>query len=317
MVRRMTASRSRLPGIDVLRGVAVVAMILYHFAWDLRFFGLIETDVVGHPLWRAFAMGIAGTFLTLSGISLALLARDGLDRARFLRRLALIAGAASLVTAATWIAMPESFIFFGILHSIALGSVLALPFLRAPIAVALAVAAAVFVLPFAFQHPAFDAPLLRWVGLGTRAPLTNDFVPSFPWFALVLVGVAIGRTIIERPPAWLAAASRAFAERLGVLGRWSLPIYLVHQPLLLALVYVASLGLAPSGPDRDTLEFRNACARTCGASADAAFCARYCACAEGEIRQAELWTPLLRNALTARQQSQLAATTESCQVKAR
>ncbi len=73
------AARQRLPGIDILRGVAVAAMIIYHFAWDLRFFGLIQTEIVSHPLWMAFARAVAGSFLILSGVSLALMARDGLD----------------------------------------------------------------------------------------------------------------------------------------------------------------------------------------------------------------------------------------------
>ncbi len=37
------------------RGVALLAMFLYHFAWDLSFFRLITTDVVAHPGWKWFA----------------------------------------------------------------------------------------------------------------------------------------------------------------------------------------------------------------------------------------------------------------------
>ncbi|HEX2726006.1 MAG TPA: heparan-alpha-glucosaminide N-acetyltransferase domain-containing protein, partial [Beijerinckiaceae bacterium] len=142
------AATPRWAAIDSARGVAVAAMIAYHFAWDLSFFRLIATDVVGHPAWQLFARAIAATFLMLVGAGLVLAHGKGLRRRSFLRRLAVVAAAALMITLATSLAMPESYIFFGILHCIALTSVLALPFLRAPVAVALAAAA------FAFAAPA-------------------------------------------------------------------------------------------------------------------------------------------------------------------
>jgi uncharacterized membrane protein len=313
------ATRPRLPGIDVLRGIAVAAMIVYHFAWDLRFFGLIATDIVNHPGWMAFARAIAGTFLLLSGVSLALMARRAFDRTAFLRRLGLIGGAAALVTLATWIAMPNAFIFFGILHCIAVSSVLALPFLRLPPAATALAAAAIFALPYFFWHPVFDTPLLQWLGLGTRLPQTNDYVPLFPWFGVALAGVALGRVIGAAPPGVLAAEPAPALKPVAKAGRWSLPIYLIHQPVLLAILYLAALGLTPSGSaDTTTLEFRRACRETCRQTGgEAGLCERYCACAEEDIRKAELWTPLLRNALDARQQSRISTITEACEARAR
>ncbi len=315
----MTAVRQRLPGIDILRGVAVAAMILYHFAWDLRFFGLIATDIVNHPLWMAFARAIAGSFLFLSGVSLALMADGGLDRSAFLRRLGLIAGAALLVTLATWLAIPRSFIFFGILHCIAVSSLVALPLLRLPLAAIAGVAAAFIALPFVASHALFDLPLLQWLGLGTRMPVANDYVPVFPWTGLALLGVAAGRRIAAQPPAWLRLTPAGPVAHVAVAGRWSLAIYLVHQPILLALLWLAAQGLAPAGsPDATTREFRASCQNSCRqAGGGPELCVRYCDCAEGEIRKAELWTPLLRNALTARQQQQISAITETCERQAR
>lgn len=313
------APRQRLPGIDILRGAAVAAMILYHFAWDLRFFGLIATDIVSHPFWMAFARTIAGTFLFLSGVSLALMARDGLDRDAFLRRFALIAGAALLVTLATWLALPQGFIFFGILHCIAVSSLVALPLLRLPLPFVVAAAAAILATPLLFSHPLFDAPLLQWLGLGTRTPVANDYVPVFPWTGLALLGVAAGRRIAADPPAWLGLRPTGAMNLVAEAGRRSLPIYLVHQPVLMAALYLASLGLAPSNAiDATTREFRSSCASSCRqAGGGQELCSRYCACAETEIKQAELWTPLMRNALTARQQQQIAGITETCEVRSR
>jgi uncharacterized membrane protein len=308
----------RLPGIDVLRGIAVAAMIIFHFAWDLRFFGFIATDISQHPFWANFARAIAGSFLLLSGISLVLLTRDGFDRYKFLRRLGIIGGAALLVTIGTFFAMPQAFIFFGILHCIALSSLLALPLLRTPVAVTTAVALAVFALPFVFTHPVFDMPWLQWLGLGTRFPLTNDYVPVFPWFALALAGAVIGRLIMAAPPRWLQLQPSGVLAFTARAGRLSLPIYLLHQPVLMALIGAASLAMPASGPDRNTVEFRQSCQQTCVKAGETAeVCTRYCICSEDEIRRSDLWTPLLRNNLTARQQQQVTAVTEQCQAKAR
>jgi uncharacterized membrane protein len=314
----MPGPQTRLPGIDVLRGIAVAAMIIFHFAWDLRFFGFIETNISQHPFWANFARAIAGSFLILSGISLVLLTRDGFDPKKFLRRLGVIGGAALLVTIVTFFWMTQAFIFFGILHCIALSSVLALPFLRLPVVVTAGAAAAVFVLPFVFTHPVFDMPWLQWLGLGTRLPVTNDYVPVFPWFALALAGVAIGRMIAAAPPAWLQDKPEGALAFTAEAGRWSLPIYLLHQPVLMALVGAASLAIPASGPDRNTVEFRQACQASCVKAGETVeMCQRYCTCSEGDIRKAELWTPLLRNNLTARQQQQVTAITERCQASAR
>ncbi len=313
-----TTPPTRLPGIDVLRGVAIGAMIIFHFAWDLRFFGFIETNISQHPFWANFARAIAGSFLILSGISLVLLTRDGFDREKFLKRLGIIGGAALLVTVVTFFSMPGAFIFFGILHCIALSSVLALPFLRLPVVVTAGVAVAVFVLPLVFTHPVFDMSWLQWMGLGTILPVTNDYVPVFPWLALALAGVVMGKWIVASPPVWMQDKPKGALAFTARAGRLSLPIYLLHQPVLMALIGAASLAMPSSGPDKITLEFREACQTSCiKAGETAEVCARYCTCSEGDIRKAELWTPLLRNNLTARQQQQVTAITEQCQVKAR
>ena len=76
-------------------------MIVYHSGWDLSFLQLIETNVVAMPAWRWFARIIAGSFLFLSGIGLVLAHGHEIRWRAFLRRLAIVGGAALLVTVAT------------------------------------------------------------------------------------------------------------------------------------------------------------------------------------------------------------------------
>lgn len=230
----------RLPTIDMARGAAVVAMALYHLGWDLSFYGLIAVDVTREPAWQWAARVIAGSFLALSGISLALAHRARLRWPSFLRRLGRVAGAALLITVVTLLAFPDSPILFGILHCIALSSVLGLAFLRAPAILIAAAGALCFLAPLWLTQPVFDQPLLDFLGLGRSVPRANDYVPLLPWFALVLAGVLAGRPLARSrdAPPWLRRPQAGRIGRgLAWAGRHSLGLYLVHQPILLAVLY--------------------------------------------------------------------------------
>src|SRR5690606_25132571 len=139
--------KPRLEAIDLARGLALVAMAIYHFAWDLEIFGYAPPGMTAHGGWKLFARCIASSFLFLVGVSLFLGHAKGIRWPSFLRRLAMVAGAAAAISAATWIAVPGGLIFFGILHQIALASVLGLAFLRLPAIVTLLIAIAVIVAP--------------------------------------------------------------------------------------------------------------------------------------------------------------------------
>nr|WP_281351960.1 heparan-alpha-glucosaminide N-acetyltransferase [Microvirga makkahensis] len=310
----VTASQ-RWDAIDVARGLAIMAMIVYHFSWDLSFLQLIETNILQVPAWRWFARGIAGSFLLLSGVGLALAHAHGFRRLQFLRRLAKVGGAALAVTLVTFFAFPNSYIFFGILHCIAASSVLALPFLRLPSAPSLL--AAIFFLagPQLFTSPALDAPYLDWLGLGSTDPMTNDYVPIFPWFGMVLVGIAVGKTLMPRKSTLALArwrARNAPAKTLLWAGRKSLPIYLVHQPLLLALLYGVLLITGPH-PAAEARPFMNDCVATClMQNADAGTCRSVCSCTVDTLRHEDLWRRVLSGSTTAGDRVRISRTAQQC-----
>jgi uncharacterized membrane protein len=195
--------------------------------------------------WSVFSRAVAGSFLFLSGASLWLAQGQGIRWRAFLRRLAVLAGAAGLVSAATFVAMPEAFIYFGILHSIAVASVLGLAFLRLPVPLTMAAGAAVLIVPQLWPAGLIDAPWLVWTGLTTAVPRTLDYEPVFPWFGPFLFGIAVARLIGRAgmlPPGGSAPAPLWHA--LGWPGRHSLAIYLVHQPILIGAIW---LGLRVAG----------------------------------------------------------------------
>jgi uncharacterized membrane protein len=257
-------------------------MIVFHTAWDLSFLKLIATPVASDPAWQAFAMTIAGSFLALVGVGLVLAHGEGVRWRGFARRLGLVALSAAGVSAATAVAFPDTFIFFGILHMIAVGSVLALPFLRAPLLLTAAAALVVFVLPWLYRSPALDGRPLAWIGLAEAPPPSNDFEPVFPWLALVLIGIVAARVVLASPwREWFGRwqARGRLSRLLAWAGRRSLVIYLVHQPILLAVLYPLSLALGPS-PAAEAAGFLRSCETSCRATGARSpeTCAAACAC---------------------------------------
>ena len=121
----------RIPLLDVLRGGALIGMTVFHFAFDLMFFGLREPGYTTQFHWWALAKAVAITFLFATGASLYLAHAAGFHWQRWARRLAWIALAALAITVVTWFATPETFIFFGILHLIAFAGIAGLAFVRA------------------------------------------------------------------------------------------------------------------------------------------------------------------------------------------
>lgn len=232
--------QARIETIDLARGVAMGAMAAFHFAWDLEYFGYAPVGMTREPGWTLFARTIASAFLFLVGAGLFLAHRRGLRGRSFLRRLTKVAGAAFLVSAGTWIAIPQGFIFFGILHQIAFASVAGLAFLRAPVVVTICTAVFVILAPRYFRHEFFDYPAFWWIGLSPVAPISFDYVPMFPWFGAVLLGISAAR-IAERYGVLIRLSvysPGSWSRPLRFVGRHGLPFYLLHQPVLIGAIWL-------------------------------------------------------------------------------
>lgn len=143
--------------LDVLRSFALLGMIVFHFARDLEMFGYLAQGTTLSGGWALFARSIAGSFLLLAGVSLSLAHGSGIRWVPFCRRLAIVSSAALAITLATYAAVPERFIYFGILHVIAVSSLFGLVFLKLPIPTVLIAAACAFFLPDVFQTDVLKA----------------------------------------------------------------------------------------------------------------------------------------------------------------
>lgn len=313
----MAPKRPRFVLLDALRGLAILAMAAYHFGWDLYYTGWIATDITADPAWVTAQRLILGSFVLLAGASLALAHRDGIRWAAFWRRVAILAAAAIAVSIGTYLAFGEYFAFFGVLHALALFAILALPFIRAPLWLVLATAAAVIAAALLISNPIFENRWLAWIGFWPVMPMTVDLVPVFPWFGVTLIGIAGMRLILSGPLRAPLAASRPGApvRTLAWLGRWSLLIYLLHQPLIYGAVQGATNLIRPARAALSQAEdFAKSCRAQCTAGGTPeGYCDRYCTCALEEIEEADLWQALANPSSTAAQQSAVASVIRLCE----
>lgn len=239
----MTAPKpTRLALIDALRGFAVAQMIVYHFIYDLAYFGWVNVVMPRDQPWVAWRTAIVAQFLLLVGVGLVLRTAYKPAWRDFWSRWAQIAGASVLVSAGTWLVFGPRYVWFGILHFIAAALVLARP-LVALGAWNLLLGAAAIAAGLLVKNAAFNPTPLNIVGLVTAKPRTEDYVPLLPWIGVVLIGVALGalwqqrgfalapalRRLNEAPPRWLV-----------ILGAWSLTVYLVHQPVLMGALWLVT-----------------------------------------------------------------------------
>jgi uncharacterized membrane protein len=237
----------RFDTIDALRGAAIVWMTVYHFCFDLNHAGWLKQNFYTDPVWTWQRTAIVSLFLFCAGLGQAAAVAQGQSWPRFWKRWAQIAGCALLVTAGSWWMFPKSFIYFGVLHGIAL--MLIVVRLSAGWGRWLWVAGAVAIAmkPLAawahMQWPQLDflnLPTWNWMGLISRKPITEDYVPMFPWLGVMWWGVAAGQWMLAHRRLALQRPLSRLATPLAWMGRWSLTWYMLHQPILIGLVTLAS-----------------------------------------------------------------------------
>jgi len=235
--------KGRFAEVDVLRGLAVTMMVIYHLAFDLDYFGLSRIEL-GSGLWFFFGRATAALFLLLVGLSLTLSYsrtiksdKSNLFR-KFARRGLWLFSLGMGITLATYLLLDSGFIIFGALHLIGVSIILAYPFLRLG-KWNLFLGILVILVGCYLQTRSYPFPWLLWVGLVPAGFYSLDYQPLFPWFGAVLLGIFLGGSLYRDcrrrfdPPVWL---SFQLAGPLEFLGRNSLLVYLIHQPILIALL---------------------------------------------------------------------------------
>ncbi len=247
-LNQIPASDRRLHALDSLRGITLLSMIAYHAMWDLVYlFGVVAPwyRSFGAELWQ---QSICHTFILLSGFCHALGHHP-------VKRGLTVFGASAVVSLVTMVFMPDSRILFGVLCLIGTSMLLCVPVgratekLPAPLCALLS-----FALFFLFKTvrrgklilfgktlctlPAFlyRNYLTAFLGFPHEDFSSTDYFPLFPWFFLYLTGFFLYR--IAKKHGFLRYLKSPRVPVFAFLGRHSLIIYMAHQPLIYAVLWV-------------------------------------------------------------------------------
>ena len=241
----MKRERCRL--IDTLRGLALINMVIFHFCYDVFVIYGNDRDWAGRPAVTVWERYICVSFILISGISL--------NFSRHAYRRGLIVSACGLaITLVTAVAIPDEIILFGVLTCIGLCMLLTQaargllercnPFAGAAVSFSLFVFT--YGLPLGylgiFKQPLVMLPQAWYVfrplallGLPDRQFYSSDYFPLVPWLFLFVCGFFLWRALAR------LHADRFFYRGIPVLewcGRYSLWIYMIHQPLLMGVCFL-------------------------------------------------------------------------------
>ncbi len=230
--------------VDSARGLALLAMIAFHALFDLNFFAGYSFSLFSGPF---FFLGrfAAFTFIFLVGLSLTLSFNKSRKKLKgfslfkkYLFRGLKVFSLGLIITGFSFVLFPAYTIVFGVLHLIGLSIILAFPFLKKKNA-SLAVGIAAIAAGLFLGTMTFSFPWLLWLGFMPFDFQSFDYVPLLPWFGVVLLGAFAGNLLYPKGT-WVFSLPDLSAslpvKLLSFLGRHSLLIYFVHQPILVAAI---------------------------------------------------------------------------------
>jgi len=229
---------NRLWEVDFVRGLAVLMMLVSNFVFDFTIFSDFRLE--SSLFWPWFARATAGLFLLVVGVSLHLslgqLAARKAGLVKVLKRGGKTFGLGLLVTIATWYAVGDELVVFGILHLIGVGVILAYPFLGHKY---LSLLAGLFFVAggILLEKIQISSHLFIWLGLRYRGFSSVDYTPMLPWFGFILLGIFIGASLFpggERRLQPFPLADLPPIKVIRWLGGHSLKIYFIHQPIFWA-----------------------------------------------------------------------------------
>ena len=243
---RLKPADGRLWEIDFIRGIAIILMIVFHFIYDLNHFSVIYYKLWIGPFAYAASI-IASIFVLLVGVSLTINYNKRKNRyniheigIQFVKRGINLIGLGLLLTLVSYIIIPERFIIFGILHCIGVCIILSIPFLRY-IRLNMILGSIIIIIGLYLRLLTFDFSYLLPLGFLPPKYFTIDYFPLLPWFGVVLVGIALGNYLYpegQRRFQLEDKSSIGIPQKICFVGRHSLHIYFLHQPVLISMILV-------------------------------------------------------------------------------
>ncbi len=208
-------------------------MIIFHFSFDLNNFDIVALDLKHGDFWRYFRFVIVSMFVFAAGISLVLAHKERIYWHKVKKRVLILGGASILVSVGSYTQFPNTWIYFGILHFFLFASLAGLLFLKTP-----KLAFVVGIIIIAGYN--FHFLSMHWLFLLLQEPLhlpvryTEDLANVVPWFGVFLLGMSFARFGLHEKVFYtdFFNAQNRVNRFFSFMGKHSLLIYLVHQPIL-------------------------------------------------------------------------------------
>jgi len=237
MSHALSYATSRNYEIDVLRGLAIVFMVIFHFSYDLTIFGWADFNTAKDIEWRIFRTFIVSIFLVAVGMSSYLAYHKSFNKKKLTKAVGKLFAVSLFITLGSFLMHPGAWVYFGIIHFITVALPISVLFVRAPY-IALMVGTGCIV---GYWMGILNLyPIWEWCVLHLGIPkLTVDLVSFFPWIGVVLIGVFM----MYKELFYIKFKSNTFSNKLSFLGQHSLIIYLIHQPILYGLFGLADMFL--------------------------------------------------------------------------
>ena len=214
----------RIDELDSLRATALVMMLVLNFVTDLNHFGIMNTETGDQWWWLARIA--ASLFVGISGVSYFLAHRLEYDFTKTSGRTKRLIFWAFVITIITYIFEPSAYVRFGVLHLLALASIVAFPVARKP-EFALGIGLILLIIPLSSNSN------LVWLGLRETGFIAVDYFPLNPWLGIFFIGLALASRIY---PEGKPLTEIQWPERWLWFGRNTLTIYVIHQPILIGLL---------------------------------------------------------------------------------